>query len=112
MTNIGGAPAASVSSQFAVNIPMPPPAVDTGFAGGGTVNSGFVSESAAVQPDGKIVLAGRIGDIAAGTSQAVVERLNADGTIDTTFGNGGRITSAAGANAADYAVAIESTARS
>jgi uncharacterized delta-60 repeat protein len=108
VTNVGGAPAVSVSSQFIVNIPTPPPAVDTGFDGGGNVNSGFVSESAAVQPDGKIVLVGRIGDIAAGTSQAVVERLNANGSVDTTFGNNGLITSAAGANDADYAVAIES----
>jgi uncharacterized delta-60 repeat protein len=107
VTNVGNAAAASVSSQFIVNIPTPPPAVDTGFNGGGTVNSGFVSESAAVQPDGKIVLVGRIGDIAANTSQAVVERLTASGSVDTSFGNNGLITSAAGANEADFAVAIE-----
>ena len=107
VTNVGGVPAVTVSSQFVVNIPTPPPAVDTGFDGGGTVNSGFVSESAAVQPDGRIVLVGRIGDIGAGTSQAVVERLNANGSVDSTFGNNGRVTSAAGGNDADYAVAIQ-----
>src|SRR5687768_537106 len=37
----------------------------------------------ALQTDGKIVLAGRKG------SNAAVARLNGDGSIDTTFGNGG-----------------------
>ena len=36
-------------------------------------------ESLAVQPDGKILVGGNIG----------LARLNADGTLDTGFGNGG-----------------------
>jgi uncharacterized delta-60 repeat protein len=39
----------------------------------------------AVQADGKLVLAGRGADI----SQVVVARLNANGTLDTTYGDGG-----------------------
>ena len=56
-----------------------------------TVSSGFVTEASVTQPDGKIVLAGRLGDLTGGTSQAFVERLNADGSLDTSFGNGGKV---------------------
>jgi uncharacterized delta-60 repeat protein len=43
----------------------------------------------AVQKDAKIVLAGLTQD--ANTSEFTVVRLNADGTLDTTFGSGGRV---------------------
>jgi len=54
--------------------------------------SGIVefAEDMAVQADGKIVLAGRT-DARAGTLQFGVARINADGTLDTTFGNNGTV---------------------
>ena len=74
--------------------------LDTGFAGGnGYVRldigggASLTSEDGngvAIQPDGKIVVAGReftsgVGDL----SRVLVARLNANGTLDSTFGAGG-----------------------
>jgi uncharacterized delta-60 repeat protein len=68
---------------------------DTTFGPGGTVQTYFIdsggnsvssqsAEAVAIQGDGKIVVAGRIG----GTLGAgfAIARYNADGTLDTTFG--------------------------
>ncbi len=105
VTDTSGTPAAVVSATFAVNIVAPPPPVDTGFSGG-VVSSGFVAESAVAGANNQIVLVGRTGDLATGTSQGVVERLNADGSVDLSFGHGGRLASASGLNEAYYAVAM------
>ena len=72
-----------------------------------TVASGFTTEGSVTQTDGKTVLAGRIGSLDNGTAQAEVERLNTDGSLDTTFGNGGKIVTAAGSNDAAFAVVLE-----
>lgn len=83
----------------------------TNNAGGGTLDGAYAM---AVQPDGKIVLAG-----AAGlgsfpgplTANAVVNalvaltRLNTNGTPDTTFGNNGTVLTEVGAFS-DYALAV------
>lgn len=45
----------------------------------------FAPERLAVQPDGKLLLAGMAFD----SREAAVARLNADGTLDTTYGDGG-----------------------
>jgi uncharacterized delta-60 repeat protein len=50
--------------------------------------------SAAVQPDGKIILAGRLnsnGSAATDVPALGLARLDADGTLDTTFGNHGTV---------------------
>lgn len=75
-------------------------ALDSTFGQGGTVrlNFGAGNDQAyalAVQPDGKIVVAG-FAD-AAGNRDFGVARLNADGTPDASFGSGGRVTVAVGA---------------
>jgi hypothetical protein len=44
-----------------------------------------VGSSVALQPDGKIVVAGTSGNVLA------LVRYNADGSLDTSFGNGGQI---------------------
>jgi uncharacterized delta-60 repeat protein len=54
-----------------------------------------------VQPDGKILVGGtaRQGQLRTNNPQrAALIRLNADGTLDTTFGNGGQVLSAGFAN--------------
>jgi uncharacterized delta-60 repeat protein len=104
---IATAPAVS----FTVNVPNPAP-VDPGFGGGttgGAVSTSFNAEAVLAQPDGKILVAGRTGNLAAGTSRAVLARFNPDGTLDSTFGTRGKITSAAGANYAYYAIALNAT---
>lgn len=64
--------------------------LDTGFGTGGvvTVNQGAydVFNAVAVQPDGKIVAAGRTSD----GDRAVVARLNPNGSLDSSF-NGGLV---------------------
>ncbi|MEV0170217.1 calcium-binding protein [Streptomyces sp. NPDC050803] len=64
--------------------------LDTGFGTGGRVTTAFAGEEevrgVAVQPDGRIVAAGRTGfDVA-------LARYNPDGTLDSGFGTGGRVT--------------------
>ena len=75
--------------------------LDPTFGNGGVVETTFVAgnveaaESLVIQPDGKILVAGVSTTPGAsdtsGASQAVVERLNADGSLDTTFGQGGKV---------------------
>ena len=69
-------------------------AVDTTFAATGTLALDFMTgldyaSAVAIQADGKIVVAGR----AQGATNAdfAIVRLNADGTLDTTFANGGEL---------------------
>lgn len=62
-------------------------------------------------PNGRIILAGHQFDSGSQTNESVIERLNPDGTLDTTFGNKGSIASAAGLNDAFYAIAMDATGR-
>lgn len=60
--------------------------VDATFGSNGSVDVGALTvDAVAVQGDGKVVLAAGY----AGGSTAVVERLNANGTVDTTFASNG-----------------------
>ena len=56
---------------------------------GGGVSTQIAATSAALQPDGKIVIAGNVYFPGNGKQMAAVWRLNADGSIDTGFGFGG-----------------------
>jgi uncharacterized delta-60 repeat protein len=75
--------------------------LDTGFSGDGKVNvdlGGTETDAAldvAIQSDGKIVAAGYVRNLfpdPLGPSDFAVARFNADGTADTGFGVGGKIT--------------------
>ena len=82
--------------RFAVARYNPDGSLDAGFGSGGTAMTDFGSPrgdgptALALQPDGKIVLAGstttNVGDIFA------LARYNADGSLDAGFGNGGKVT--------------------
>jgi len=62
----------------------------------------------AVQPDGKIVLAGSIGTVQNnGEGQFFLERLNADGSLDTSFGTDGVVETAFGPIAYVTALVIQ-----
>lgn len=85
--------------------------LDPSFGNGGKVatafnNAGRSDEAlaVAVQPDGKILVAGTSDQGATGYDFALA-RYNADGTLDTTFGTGGRVTTSFG-NGADKAYAL------
>ena len=69
--------------------------LDTTFGSGGKVLtdfSGFVDTvfALAVQPNGKIVAAGQADDNT-GTTRFALARYNRDGSLDTTFGSGGKV---------------------
>ncbi|UOR00199.1 hypothetical protein MUN81_22620 (plasmid) [Hymenobacter sp. 5317J-9] len=76
--------------------------LDAGFNAGGTGANSYLL-AVAVQPDGKVLIGGNFsaynGDFAAPDR---VLRLNADGTLDNTFNNGG-----AGANNLVHALALQ-----
>lgn len=83
-------------------------ALDTGFAATELADTEVLDM--AVQPDGKLVAVGRT----AGSASALptVFRLNKDGTLDTTFGDGGIVRSAAaGVPQAFQSVVIEPDGR-
>jgi|CXWL01.1.fsa_nt_gi uncharacterized delta-60 repeat protein len=67
---------------------------DSGFDGDGKVllDFGFPGEvrAIAVQPDGKIVVAG-VRELGDGASQGMVARLLANGSLDPGFGTGGQV---------------------
>ncbi len=75
--------------------------VDTTFGTNGvaTIPWGEFQTCLALQPDGKILIGG--GEGAVGGSEATLGRLNADGSVDTSFGQDGSV-SAAFANGASY----------
>lgn|SRR5436190_3988248 len=62
----------------------------TTFGAGGNADASAV----ALQPDGKIVVTGT--DLMGGKSDFALARYNADGTLDQSFGNGGRVVTKVG----------------
>jgi uncharacterized delta-60 repeat protein len=81
--------------------------LDTGFGAGGQVTTEFfnpvqlgaleAAQAVLVQRDGKILVGGLAmqGQVRRAPQQAAMVRLNANGTLDTTFGSGGRVLSTA-----------------
>lgn len=70
--------------------------LDTTFGTGGKFNVNFnggglntdFANAVAIQPDGKIVIAGQ-GSASGSSKPIALARLNTNGTLDSTFGNGG-----------------------
>ncbi|MEH2203197.1 MAG: DUF4347 domain-containing protein [Nostoc sp.] len=76
--------------------------LDTSFGNGGKVITNFGQDfghNVLLQLDGKIILAGYIGN---GNADYILLRYNTDGSLDTSFGNGGKVNGTKG-----YAVAIQ-----
>lgn len=74
---------------------------DTGFGQGGVAATTFgtVIQAAydlAVQPDGKIVAVGTAGEDFGRTRSFALARFNANGTLDTSFGGDGKVTTDVG----------------
>jgi uncharacterized delta-60 repeat protein len=87
-------------------------AIDTTFGTGGTATIDFgtlddITGGAALQPDGKIVVAG----YTQASEDVAVARLNPDGTFDSSFGTGGKATVDFGAATFGFAVALQSNRR-
>lgn len=69
--------------------------LDTGFGNGGRAVAEFAQldfgYAAALQADGKLLVAGRVSQDRGDESDVGVARFNPDGTLDAAFGNGGRV---------------------
>jgi uncharacterized delta-60 repeat protein len=84
---------ASGSAMMTVTRLMPNGSLDTTFDGDGTATIDFgsladLAAGAALQPDGKIVVAG----YSQGSEDVAIARLNANGSPDATFGAAGKAT--------------------
>ena len=84
--------------------------LDMSFGVNGWAAIGFDSSDSqvkdvALQNDGKILLSGYSYNYSTGVNSMATARINADGTLDQTFGTGGKININSG-NDEDYAVAI------
>jgi uncharacterized delta-60 repeat protein len=103
-----------ISGSSAQMQPLPG-TLDPAFDGDGKIvanlgNSDNIAGAVAVQPDGKIVIAGLTGVIdtineSPGASDFVVLRYNADGTLDNSFGGDGKVVTSFG-NGEDGASAV------
>jgi len=78
--------------------------LDTGFGTGGKVTTGFAAQggadqayAVALQGDGKILVGGSTATTGADLDFLLV-RYNADGTLDSSFGNGGKVVTSFGAS--------------
>src|SRR5207249_1968519 len=87
--------------------------VDLTFGSGGRVVTDFGGDDTAfalaVQPDGKIVVAGV--STGGGTMDFALARYDSDGALDTTFGSGGRVVTDLGGQDEAFALLIQPDGR-
>lgn len=87
--------------------------LDPTFGEGGKTAAGFplagpnIGNAVALQTDGKIVLAGYFGTATNGTSDMALLRFNPDGSIDSSFGTSGLVTTDFGGADRAYAVLVQ-----
>jgi uncharacterized delta-60 repeat protein len=84
-----------------------PGSPDPTFNGGNPVGIGFAAQASATLADGSVLLAGLGPGASAGGTQAVLERLNAAGSFDASFGSAGIVTDSATSDEAFYGAATE-----
>jgi uncharacterized delta-60 repeat protein len=85
--------------------------LDSTFGSGGKVTTDFAGNrdqafAVALQTDGKIVAAGSA-IVSGGQTDFALARYNSDGSLDSTFGSGGKVTTDFGGNDQAVAVAIQ-----
>ncbi len=95
---LGTTPSSNTGDNFVVTRYKADGTKDSAFGAGGTDGDGVVTidflgandfaKAILVQPDGKIVVAGSAKN---NTDAFAIARLNANGTLDTTFGQGGKV---------------------
>jgi uncharacterized delta-60 repeat protein len=105
VTNGSGTIAGADVADVAVSCVTPAPAtgLDPGFGDAGKITNAALQEveGVALQPDGKILIAGSAkGDFA-------LARHNADGSLDTSFGSGGSVTTNLGGIDEGFDVALQ-----
>ena len=104
----------TMSSTQAVTVTVRglPGALDTSFGAGGksitNIGADDYAEAMAVQPDGKLVVAGHANMGGATGTDFVLVRYQRDGAIDTTFGTAGKVsTDIAGGSDQAFAIALQ-----
>jgi uncharacterized delta-60 repeat protein len=113
---IAGFATTSTNMDFALVRYNADGSLDSSFGTSGKVTTDFSkgpdnAPAVALQSDGKIIAAGRARTSWSGFDFALV-RYNADGSIDSSFGTGGKVTTDLGGNAEGIrAMAIQSDAR-
>ena len=105
------------TSEFAVARFNPNGSVDNSFGVGGKVTTNFVgvmlggvlnpANAVVIQPDGKILVGGGASECEDCLHRTALARYNADGSLDSTFGSGGKVDLAAIDTA--YTLALLST---
>ncbi|MFF1396789.1 calcium-binding protein [Streptomyces sp. NPDC058287] len=91
--------------------------LDTSFDTDGKVTTDFGSPSAnlahavALQADGKIVVAGLVGDPVTAEGNFALARYNTDGSLDTSFGTGGKVITDMGGADGAFGVAVQADGR-
>jgi uncharacterized delta-60 repeat protein len=102
---------ATGATDFALARYNPNGTLDTTFGGDGRVITAFEGHAAALdialQPDGKIVAVGQANNPSTGNRDFALARYHPDGTLDTTFGGDGRVTTAFEGDAPANAVALQ-----
>jgi uncharacterized delta-60 repeat protein len=106
---------AGAARDFAVNRYTSDGRLDASFGGDGSVTTDFDGDFDAVyavliQPDGKVLVAGQvfIGAVFTGHTDFGLARYNLDGSLDTSFGGDGKVTTdLAGSYDAGYGLAIQ-----
>ena len=103
--------AAGTVATFEVRI-APPATVDPDYGGGNTPAPApaprppalppFVGEAAVTLADGSVIVAGRVGDLAAGTARGALQRFNAAGRLDPNFGTRGVVAAPLGGGKEGY----------
>lgn len=81
--------------------------LDTTFGSSGLVTSSFpgkgaIARSLKIQSDGKIVAAGHIYTLETDWDEFALSRFNLDGTLDTTFGSEGQVTTSFGVSTKNW----------
>jgi uncharacterized delta-60 repeat protein len=103
--------ASDVVADFAVARYNADGSLDTSFGTGGKVTTDFggfdLAPAVALQPDGKIVVAGWTEDIFFAGADFAVARYNPDGRLDAGFGTGGKVTTSFGAFGCATGVALQ-----
>ncbi|MEN3334675.1 MAG: hypothetical protein V7641_4040, partial [Blastocatellia bacterium] len=110
---VGYVSTSSTGKDFAVIRLNPNGTLDSTFGNGGKLGFDFgsatrddIARAVAIQPDGRIVIAGEAAVSLAGNFDIVLARLNADGTFDTTFGSNGKVVTNLPNNRADFGRAL------
>lgn len=108
---VAGAASATASNyDFALVRYMPDGSLDTSFNGGGKVLTDIMGDDQAIDmavlSDGKILLAGASN--LSGSNDFSLVKYNSDGTLDSTFGVGGKVITDFGGSDAIFDVAVQS----